>query len=165
MNDSPERDLIAEAIALVPDPDPAKALTRLLDAAREDDITLAQTVRELMPLLAFGLLSLGKTVAEIQAKRPRGRPRKGELGDVDCFRAYQGWHIATSLNLRHLSSREVIEVGRQLEAHLRIPLQERAFPQHLDTPTLEQSVSRGKTRLGFTGPWECQRCEEIKAAP
>lgn len=165
MTENPQRDYVAEAIALVPDPDPGNALIRLMEAARDDDITLAETVRELMPLLVFGLMSLNKDILRLQSKKPRGRPKKSELGNADSFRAYQSWHIVTSLNLNHLSNREVIEIGRQLEAYAGIPQDERAFPSHLDIPTLEQSVSRGKTRLGFTGPWECQLCEEIKATP
>lgn len=138
---------------------------RLMRAADMDDATLGATTRALLPLLAVGLMGLEKDLADIRSKRPRGRPAKPDLADLDCCRAYTCWAIVRRLGGASLSNQKAIERMQEIEEAIGIPLTEQIFPRTTDNASLEQSLSRGKTKLGFTGKWTCSTCERIYDAP
>jgi len=80
-----------------------------------------------------------------------GRPSKGNYGGIDCFRAFTIWRFAKILDFaKALSNREWIDVMVQL-AELGI-VERHVFPAHSGN-TLEQSVSRGKTKLEISDDW------------
>lgn len=163
------RNMIAQAVDRMPDQDVANVFKNLMAAARQDDLTLAATVRENIVIIGFALMAFGGGLKRASGKRPRGRPKKNPLGEIDCRRAYLCWFaVRLYRDLtgedREITNREAIEFARFFENHAGLPQAQCAFLPTAKDETIEESVSRGKTKLGFSDAWTCKKCEEILEA-
>lgn len=169
MNDDFNAALMAEVLGITNAIDaqsPAEnAITRLTQAAEKGDAELGATARELLPLLCFGLMALGKGFADALEKKGKGRPKVNRFGDIDCRRAFLCWNAVRIVKGTTHTNRAALRIARLIETLANVPPEEAAFPKHVTDETLEQSVSRGKKKLGFTDAWTCQICEEILAIP
>ncbi|MFA9229652.1 MAG: hypothetical protein ACEQSU_02730 [Microgenomates group bacterium] len=157
--------LITKALATVSNLDVGNAHERLVIAAQGDDSALASTVREMLPLLYFGLLALDKQLSIAATKKRRGRPSKDPLSDMDSFRAFQCWHAVKRFGRPDWTNREALDLATLIENLVGIPAKEAAFSKHVTRETLEESLSRGKSKLGFSDQWACATCDEILAMP
>lgn len=98
-------------------------------------------------------------------KRKRGRPRKSNLSDVDCYRAYVCWLVVKSLGARRVQNREAIRLVRLIDDHLSIPVDKRAFPPSITDESAEQSLSRGRRKAGMNVDWQSDYFEAIANIP
>ncbi|MEX3314017.1 hypothetical protein [Sulfitobacter sp. PS-8MA] len=90
-----------------------------------------------------------------------GRPRKGKFGDIDCFRAFMIWKVAKTLKPVHpYSNREWVGMMQQLADQGAV--ERHVFPRN-EGLTLEQSVSRGKSKLSISQNWlDSEVCEKLQ---
>lgn len=164
-SDTTTKRLIAAALDGMPPP--SEAFERLASALQGDDEHLSATVRAMAPLIGLGILAMDWQRQKAATKKRRGRPRKDDLSGVDCWRAYRCWAVVNSLSTsrdidkRTVSSREAIRLVRQVDEHLAVPLQERAFPTSITDASAEQSVARGKRALGMTEDWQSDHCGQV----
>jgi hypothetical protein len=89
------------------------------------------------------------------------------LQDIDSRRAFQLWSTANQIReltgFANMTNRRLIEIVQRVEGKMGIPIKERGFPTSTTWASLEQSVSRGKVKLGITGYWESDLCKKISA--
>ena len=90
---------------------------------------------------------------------------KAAYGGVDCFRAFTIWRVSKIIKTdAPLSNREWI--GRMVELAKYGIVEEQVFPASSSGPggTLEQSVSRGKSKMKISEDWsESVVCEKLQA--
>lgn len=163
------RVIIGQAVESMPDKEAASVLKKLMAAAAQDDLTLASTVRENIVHIGLALMVFGESMKRIKVKRRRGRPAKGNFADIDCRRAFMcwfavRWYRETTGRDIEMTNREAIAVAEFLEFQASPPEPDPIFRSMTTGGTIEESVSRGKTKLGFSGPWTSKTCEEIFAA-
>lgn len=167
MTDAEMRKLIERSLALTKFRDLTDAAEALLDASGTSDAALAATVRDLLPLVYFGLKGLNANLTK--TKRRVGRPSRGEFGSIDCLRAFRCWKVAKQFNKPSLSIPKAIDVLRQIEdilvAEGVLSHSARCFPD-IDQAGLEQSVKKGRRALGMNGRgWHSPFCEAVDAIP
>jgi hypothetical protein len=107
------------------------------------------------------------------AKRPKGRPKVEALASQDARRAFRLWEAvkmlrefekAHGLESTAVSNRNLIEAQMKVEPRIFAgEPDEWLFPTTVAFETLEQSVSRGKTKLKIDPDWQSELCEEILA--
>lgn len=163
------RDMIGRAVDMMPDQNVANVFKKLMAAARQDDLTLAATCRENIIIIGFALMAFGGSLKRASEKKPRGRPKKNPLGEIDCQRAYRCWFAVRLYReltgeSREISNREAIELARFFENHAGTPQDDCVFLRMTKNETIEESVSRGKAKLGFSDSWTCKTCEELLSA-
>ncbi len=97
----------------------------------------------------------------LESRPAVGRPSKGKLGDIDCFRAFSIWRVAQVVRpVRPHTNREWIEIMLQLADQGVV--ERHVFPRNKGL-TLEQSVSRGKSKLSISANWlNSEVCEKLK---
>lgn len=114
---------------------------------------------------AFRWAWLGYCADELRKnKRPRGRPRRNNSFNTDCYRAYRCWAAVDSLRKNRgigfrISNREAIHIVRLIDEHL--SNEEPAFPRSITDASAEQSLSRGRRTLGISADWQSDACDEI----
>lgn len=155
---------IMEAIASSETLDSHEIFERLISASKLDDAGLGAEVRKVLPMVALSVLALAKQLDKQDARRPRGRPTGVEFAGRDCWRAYVAWLAVRFFGNPMTSNRDAIALARKLSAALGLAGNEQAF-YGVSEESLEQSLSRGRSRLGMVetpdGRWKCEHCEKV----
>jgi len=107
-----------------------------------------------------------KIIAEIKAQKKQntkiGPPEKTPEFRVDNLRAYYLWFLvrdwAESFRCE-LTSRRAIELAKMQP----VTGKTKAIWGHQESPSIEQSVSRGKSFWRIDNSWNSERCEKFHA--
>ena len=158
---------LAALLALSETGDPNEALKLIIAASMQGDAALGAATRKLMPLIGLALLAASWGAARQMNKVPKGRPRSGMFGDRDCWRAYSAWLAIKVAGGIMMSNREAIALCREIDGKLHIREKEQAFSSRASAAetSLEQSLSRGRTKLGMDDTaadrWKSAVCEDL----
>lgn len=146
--------------------DPAEVLRQLMEASQQDDAALGAAVRRQFSVIGLCLLAISWGVDARMTRRPRGRPSVAPLGDLDCRRAFCAWCAVNLIGNRQMSNLQAIKLCSEIEEIDGTLEAERLF-KHADQASLEQSVSRGRTKVGMAdGPddrWQSAPFDEWQA--
>ena len=147
---------------------PAEVLDLLIEAMKQNDAALGAAVRQQFSVIGLCLLALSWGVDSRMNRRPRGRPRAGRLGDVDCQRAFSAWEAARLTGKRQMSNLDAIEICRKIDGILKTPKVDQLFCDG-GQASMEQSMSRGRTKLEMSNDpndrWQSAHCEAVFSMP
>jgi hypothetical protein len=158
---------LADLLARLETGNPSEALDLIIAASKQGDAALGAATRKLMPLIGLALLAASWGVTRQMNKVPKGRPRSGKLGDRDCWRAYSAWRAVKVAGGITMSNQEAIALCREIDVILQTREEEQAFSSRACAAetSLEQSLSRGRTKLGMDDTavdrWKSAACEDL----
>ena len=132
----------------------------LVAVARGDDVGAAHSLRRYLPLISYALHLAEEEIGRAKSARNRGRPKVAKFSTLDAYRAYSTWALVKRFGSSDFSNRESIAFVRSID-HAIGRHADGVFPPSITAESAEQSLSRGKKTLEFTGPWESKICEDL----